>query len=65
MNSQLPKVFSVWLHKNGGRYIVLCITNTCANRPDEYPVTVVYQDQNGKVWSRPLDRWYASFTEVL
>lgn len=65
MSSQIPKVLSEWLHKNGKRYAVLCIANVHSDRPDEYPVTVVYQDQDEKIWTRPLTRWYASFEEVV
>ena len=65
MNASSPKILSEWVHKSGRRYAVLCIANEHANRPDEYPVTVIYQDQNERVWARPLSRWYDSFTEVL
>lgn len=55
---------SIWKHKNGGLYAIVCIANVSTERQAEYPVTVVYKGvNNGKTWSRPLSRWYASFTK--
>lgn len=65
MNTLPPKPLSKWLHKNGNLYVVLCVANTAAQMPDEYPVTVVYQDRNDVIWARPLNRWHTSFTEVM
>jgi len=54
-------------HKNGNIYTVIPLTNTGATTPErlkEHPIDVVYMGQNGKVWSRPLNDWDRSFTEV-
>jgi hypothetical protein len=61
-----PLIGSMWHHRNGNRYRVLMFTNTCTDAPDErYPVMVVYQNQsNGTVWSRRLDDWHRSMTEI-
>jgi hypothetical protein len=59
--TSLPKIGSRWRHRNGARYTVLLIANGATSRPDEYPVTVVYQgDANGFVWSRRADDWHRS-----
>jgi NTP pyrophosphatase (non-canonical NTP hydrolase) len=51
-----------WRHTSGRIYTVLMLTNL----PDEerYPLTVVYQGENGKMWSRRADDWYRSMTLV-
>lgn len=59
---QPPVPESQWRHHNGNLYTVLLIANEHTQRPDEYPVTVVYRGENGRVWSRPLSRWAASMT---
>lgn len=52
-----PMVGSQWVHHENQRiYTVLAITNEGSDRPT-FPVTVVYQDSDSKVWSRPLARW--------
>ncbi|MGZ8172970.1 MAG: hypothetical protein ACXWT0_03810 [Methylobacter sp.] len=61
-----PELNTAWLHKNGYLYTVLIITNAKSERPDEYPVTVVYKRLiDNTIWSRPLSRWHGSFTPVL
>jgi hypothetical protein len=49
---------SLWVHRNGNHYTVICITN----KPDEprYPKTVVYIGSNGQLWSRPASDWHRS-----
>lgn len=57
----VPALGSSWTHrKSGASYKVLLLTNESAERPDDFPVTVVYQGADGKVWSRPLDEWYGA-----
>ena len=61
-----PKIGNRYKHKNGNIYKVLMLANEDAlaiNRKD-YPVVVVYQGENGRIWSRTLDNWERSFTEV-
>lgn len=57
-----PAVGSAWLHKSGNFYTVVMIANGASERSDEYPVTVVYRDYQGRIWSRPLSRWHESMT---
>lgn len=62
-----PEIGSKWRHYNGVLYTVLLIANSEGDDPskrDKYPVTVIYQGENGKVWARPFDRWHASMTEA-
>ncbi|WP_087865314.1 hypothetical protein [Comamonas thiooxydans] len=58
----VPAIKSQWIHKNGNRYVVVNVANQASERPDEYPVTVVYEGADGRVWSRPLDAWYGAMT---
>lgn len=62
-----PEIGSKWQHYNGNVYTVLLIANSEGDDParrEKYPVTVVYQGTNGKVWSRAFDRWHASMTPL-
>lgn len=61
--TELPMVGSIWIHKSGRQYQVLLLANLEAttDRQDEFPFTVVYKDGEGRIWSRPLSRWYISF----
>lgn len=54
---------SKWKHTSGKIYRVLMLTNLSATKED-YPITVVYEDQSGEIWSRPLSKWHASMIEV-
>jgi hypothetical protein len=54
---QLPEPDSVWQHKRGSFYKVVLIANKNSEIPQRYPVTVVYQSQQGDVRTMPLDKW--------
>lgn len=60
-----PVAGEVWVHKNGGHYRILMLTNTQARLENahKYPVTVVYQTVGftNAIWSRPLHTWHESF----
>lgn len=57
----VPAQGSPWTHrKSGASYKVLLLTNEDAERKDDFPVTVVYQGADGKVWSRPLAEWHGA-----
>ncbi len=59
----IPKISLKWRHHSGRVYRIVLITNLETQRPDEYPVTVVYANvENGTVWSRPASDWDRSFT---
>ena len=56
---------SVWRHRNGNTYEVITLANASTDRPEEYPITVMYKGTtNGKVWSRPLASWHKSMTLI-
>lgn len=59
----LPDVGTKYRHHNGNVYEVMFITNVGSQRP-EYPVTVVYKGENGKVWSKPLADFKAKMSLV-
>lgn len=61
---KVPGLGTRWVHTNGNVYTVFLITNLKSDRPEKFPVTVVYEGQNGNVWSRPLSQWHRSFTQV-
>ena len=64
MNS-LPEKDSMWYHSNGNKYTVLFIANEHTVNSDKYPITVVYQGENQKIWSRPFSDWHRSMTLEL
>lgn len=60
----LPEIDSTWKHHNGNTYEIIAIANLETTRPEKYPITIVYEGENGKIWSRPFDRWHASMKQV-
>lgn len=57
-----PQVGKQYTHKKGNTYTVTGFTNDLGDREDkDFPVTVVYVDQEGRRWSRPLSKWHGSF----
>jgi len=54
---------SKWRHKNGCDYLVIGLANEATLSEANYPVTVIYQGDNGLIWARPLSTWKDSFTE--
>lgn len=67
MNNKLevPIVGSRWIHRVSGKvYTVAIIANLESTRPSTYPITVVYQERIGTVWSRPLDRWHVGMKRL-
>ena len=63
----LPKNNSIWKHNKTNqiyRLIVIANTNADESRKEEYPLTAVYRSDQGQVWSRKLDRFLDSFTEI-
>jgi hypothetical protein len=56
---------SCWRHKNGNMYRVIALANTRTERPDEYPIMVVYENiHNESVWCRKLNDWHRSMTSL-
>ena len=60
---KIPKIKSKWIHTNGVKYKVVAIANE--TNTEKYPLTIIYKGKNGKIWSRPLNDWYRSFTEII
>jgi len=60
---EYPKVGYRYQHENGNEYTVLLIANTHAES-DDYPVTIVYQGDNGKAWSKTLDNFNQKMKKV-
>ena len=59
--------YDVWVgekykHYNGNVYTVIHLANL--KETDDYKTTVVYQGDNGLVWTRPIKDWNRSFTNL-
>ncbi len=62
---KVPGINTRWKHSSGRIYKVLLVTNLYSDRPEKFPVTVVYEGvMNGKIWSRKLSDWHRSFVAV-
>lgn len=60
-----PQSGEQWRHHSGRVYTVLFLTNNEGDGvKDKYPVTVVYQGDNGKRWSGPLSDWHRRMTRI-
>lgn len=55
---------STWRHASGRQYVVLLVANEHAERKTDYPLTVVYQGEDGRVWSRLASAWHRSMAPV-
>lgn len=58
------KCFGPWRHRNGNVYWVIGLANEYTENPEKYPVMVIYQGGNGRVWCRPMSEWSRSFTRL-
>lgn len=58
---EVPAIDSCWLHNSGNIYCVRNISNSLSTS-SRYPQTVVYEDTDGGIWSRPLTEWHKSMT---
>ncbi|MCG7598818.1 hypothetical protein MHM84_03405 [Halomonas sp. McH1-25] len=61
--SELPKVWESYRHKNGALYRVESVSNMDSGRP-EYPVTVTYRGEDGRLWSKTLGEFLRKMTRV-
>ena len=43
---------------------MLVVANTQAEDADRYPVTVVYSDNKGVTWAKPVERFLAGMTRI-
>jgi hypothetical protein len=59
-------VASRWRHRRRTTnvYTVLVVANTQAEDADRYPVTVVYSDNKGVTWAKPVERFLAGMTRI-
>jgi hypothetical protein len=58
----LPRAGEDWQHHKGGVYTVLLLTSEPGeDKADKFPRSVVYQGEDGRVWTRTLESWYESF----
>lgn len=66
MSKNLPpiKPDTLWQHTSGRVYTVLTVANEHAQRTDDYPLMVVYQGQDGRVWSRLASDWHRSMSAL-
>jgi len=65
-NRGYPEIGSRWKGYNDpGTFIVRHIANISNwSKGDDRPVTVVYEDSSGGVWTKTLGRFWAAMTEV-
>ncbi|TDX29149.1 hypothetical protein DFO67_108193 [Modicisalibacter xianhensis] len=61
--SDLPKIWELYRHKNGTLYRVALVANQNSNRP-EYPVIVNYTDDDGNTWAKTLGKFLSKMTRV-
>lgn len=61
-DGEAPESGSKWEHHSGRVYRVIGVANASTQRPDEYPVTIIYENvDNSAVWCRPASEWARSF----
>lgn len=74
MSTPKPAAGQVWRHHSGVLYTIITITNEyesedidsltakASGTEEKYPVTVVYQGDDGRIWSKSPARFLASMT---
>lgn len=63
METNYPKFGSVWQHHSDRVYTVLGVANT-ENLMAKYPVTVVFVGRTGNLWTKTLDNFLKTMTEI-
>lgn len=66
MLNEIPEIGSKWRSRSNSDtpdYTVILIANT-ENCNRDYPVTVIYQGDNGKVWAKPLANFSDKMEEI-
>lgn len=61
-DEMMPCPGSKWQNHNGGKYTVLYIVSKEVN--PVYPLSVVYQGANGRVWIHDADYWHRGMKEI-
>lgn len=57
------KVGHRYQHLNGNVYDVIAIANIDSGKP-QYPLSVVYQGPNGKVWTKTMENFNSKMTRI-
>lgn len=53
---------NIWIHNStGNRYTFLFMTNTETKDLSKFPITAVYKDSKGNIWSRPVKDFLDKF----
>ena len=56
---------TVWRHMlHQTRYTIVTVANADASVSDRFPVTVVYRDEDDKIWARPADEFLQKFGRI-
>ena len=55
---------TIWRHTNDNTYTVLYIANEFTEYSEAYPPTVVYIENNGRIWARLASDWHRSMTQI-
>lgn len=63
MKKSIPKLQERYRHLNGNEYTVIMLANLDSARP-EYPITIVYQGSDGRVWAKDLNNFYKKMSRV-
>ena len=62
MQIEIPKINSEWYHKGTDKkYTVIVVANENATKKD-YPIIVVYRDDNDNIWAKDLKRFMLSMS---
>jgi len=66
MKNELPELGSQWEHHSGRIYTVLGTANIKqTDHLAKYPVTVVYVGKNGNLWTKLIDNFLKTMTEIV
>lgn len=62
--SAIPFTLTVgdfYRHHKGGVYIIVAVANLNSDDDVKFPTTVVYRDQENRIWSRPARQFFVKF----
>lgn len=54
----------IYKHENGNFFTVLYISNICLETQDKFPITIVYQGTDGRIWTKAYKNWSNKFTLI-
>jgi hypothetical protein len=57
-----PEIDSIWVHRSGDFYRVVCVANEYAGDANKYPLTVVYSPvgEGDVFWCKSFAAWHES-----